>query len=426
MLCTDHIDSASGAVSLAKIPLGLYRKMEDWLRDCCQFRNGAENGGPMRLAEYFVILRHDLAQELFLLGRELLQKMAQQSASLPVQEGFRPQQANLSPLEQQGNAAFFHLDAAVTAEGLRLIECQAVPTYSVTAAHLSGLLRHDCLPESKIFLGTQQPEQADFIRLMRDILVGDSPDGNVLVDRQVQEQKTNFEFHAARQVIDSKIEIVDAADLFARKEELLYTTANNRTAKVRRLYNRVLALEALFDDDYPHNRKKWRFRYDRYYKGLRYCNHPARSLTFAKQQLAHLKHPFNPESVELTDAAADFASSKLAFADYVWKHKLGAAGRELILSPSQKILTELQANQLLEQYIAQRKVRFETFRTGDGEEKIIELRLMYSQSLQEQIAVPMARIGHLRRCPDNPPEARIHFADNNRPGYGFSLVLLKS
>jgi hypothetical protein len=157
---------------------------------------------------------------------------------------------------------------------------------------------------------------------------------------------------------------------------------------------------------------------------LRYCNHPARSLTFAKQQLAHVRHPLNPECLELAEAAEDFASGKLACADYVWKHKLGAAGRELILSPSQKILSELHANQLLDQYIAQRKVRFATFHTDDKQEKIIELRLMYSQSVQELLAVPMARIGHLRRCADSPPEARIHFADNNKPGYGFSLVLL--
>ncbi|CAK8713069.1 hypothetical protein GCAAIG_02390 [Candidatus Electronema halotolerans] len=425
MCCTAHIESASGA-ALEKIPSSLYKEMERWLQDCCQFRNGAENGGKMRLAEYFVVLRHDLAQELFLLGRQLLAQMTEQSAFLPVPDGFLPPQANLSPLEQKGGAAFFHLDAAVTTEGLRLIECQAVPTYPVTAAHLSGLLREACLPESSIFLGTgtEQPERADFIRLMREILVGDSPDGNILIDRQVREQKTNFEFHATRQDINLGIEIIDAADLFACNGELLYKTATGRTKKVQQLYNRVLALEAIFDDNYPHNVEKWRFRYDQYYEGLRYCNHPARSLTCAKQQLVHVQHPLNPESVELAEAAEDFAKGRLAFADYVWKHKLGAAGRELILSPSQKILTALQADQLLDQYIAQRKVRFATFRTDDGQEKIIELRLMFSQSEQELIAVPMARIGHFRRTTGGQPEARIHFGDNNKPGYGFSPVLL--
>lgn len=420
-----HLNSVSEQVFIASIPPLFYRAMENMLCQQYGFLNGVEQGGRMRLADCFVGIRQALAEELFQLGKQLCQQLPTPLAGVTLPEGFSPFVTNLSPLEQQGKPAFFHLDAAVTADGVKLIEFQAVPTYQVTAARLGELLRQDYLPDSGLFLGgTGDYTWQDFKRILRDILVSENATGNILVDRDVHQQKTRFEFYATQQEIDPVLEIVDSRDLFEQDGRLFYRDSDGENIQVNRLYNRVLALEALFDDHYPHNPERWHFRYDRHYEGLQYCNHPAYSLTFAKQALTQICHPFNPACHELAELAPGFANGELPFADYVWKHKLGVAGREIFLSPSQHVMQRLQAADTLDQYIAQQKIHFDTFLMENQQEKIVEVRLMFVQSSRELIAVPMARIGHMHKTATGQAEARIHFGDNNRPGYGFAPAII--
>ena len=407
---------------LEPIPPSVYREMEDILRRKFHFLNGAEQGGKMRLAEYFVGCKSSLAKQLFEFGEQLFSDLAiQPTEELP--NGFTPPHENLSPLEQRGGAAFFHLDVAITEDGVKLVEFQAVPTYQVTGACLSALLQ-SYKQGTLLFLGRRNYGWEDFYRIMRDVLVGDCDDGHIIVDRQLTYQKTNFEFYATKQLINPRLDIVDAADLYGDQARLVYRLKQGKTVEVRRLYNRVLALEALNDDAYPNNPDTWRFRYDRTYRGLQYCNHPARSLTMAKQHLTTINHPFNPPCYDLADVADKFSRNTLAAQDYVWKHKQGVAGRQLFLSPTLKILTQLQQQNRVNEYLAQKKIHFKPFLTADGKTKIVELRLMFVQSESELIAVPMARIGHLHTHTSGTLEARIHFGQNNQAGYGFAPVLL--
>ena len=182
-------------------------------------------------------------------------------------------------------------------------------------------------------------------------------------------------------------------------------------------------VEALYEDNYPHDTSAWRFRFDTPYKNdLQFINHPFQQFDFSKRLSPFIKHPFNPECYELAEVADAFTSGTLSFDDFIWKHKWGAAGHKLILKPTAAILSELKPH--LADYIAQRKVNFKLFRTDDGKEKIVELRFMTANHNGKIITVPMARIGHVSKNSDGTLSYKIHFGDNNQPGYGFSPVLI--
>ena len=102
--------------------------------------------------------------------------------------------------------------------------------------------------------------------------------------------------------------------------------------------------------------------------------------------------------------------------------KRGTVGHRLYLSPSEEVLDSLA--DVPEEYIAQRKVDYTTFITDDGQEKIVELRFMTARHNAQVITVPMARIGHVERDQDDRKVYKIHFGDNNMPGYGFAPVLI--
>ncbi|NET35389.1 MAG: hypothetical protein F6K19_25755 [Cyanothece sp. SIO1E1] len=193
---------------------------------------------------------------------------------------------------------------------------------------------------------------------------------------------------------------------------------------LHRLYNRVLAIEAIQDDHYPQNTDRWGFQYNRAYADLTFVNHPAKSFEISKHILPYISDPINPACYELAELASPFRKREIEYSDFVWKHKWGVAGRSLFLLPNIEILENLTQAGTMGDYIAQRKVEYERFCTGDGQEKIVEFRLMTVQSIDKLLVVPMARIGHVQMANDGRSIHRIHFGDNNRPGYGFCPTLI--
>ena len=159
---------------------------------------------------------------------------------------------------------------------------------------------------------------------------------------------------------------------------------------------------------------------------MKFINHPRKLFEVSKRLLPYLEHPFNPPAFELENVASEFLSGSLAYSDYVWKHKEGAAGFSLILSPTEAILKELIANKTLSDYVVQSKVNYKIFKTDDGLEKIVELRFMTAHTTEATNIVPMARIGHCVQQENGSMGYKIHFSDNNRLGYGFAPVLIFS
>ncbi|MCI5149124.1 MAG: hypothetical protein D3916_07025, partial [Candidatus Electrothrix sp. MAN1_4] len=377
-------------VFLQRIPDTVYQEMVETFARKYHFRNGLENGGKMRLANYFVGISASLAKSF----NQFIAAIEQEAEDdrLPALQpppGFAPQKENLLPIEQGGGFSMGSFDMAVTDEGLRNIEPQAVATYPVSAAllnrmllqHLSGIDETDKI--EKAFLLADGPHKGwdDFLNVYRNMLGGEQGEPVVLTDRKVQEQKTNFEFYATQQELGLPIDIVDVEDFYEQDRRLYYRNSAGKPVRIRRLYSRIILADALFLEGYPED-SSWRFRFDREYKGLKLINHPIKQFQVSKRLAPYLDHPCNPTSYELAEAATAFRQGILAYDEYVWKHKWGAAGHRLFLNPSEKVLDELA--DVLEEYIVQKKVDYTTFTTDDGQEKIVELRFMTARH-NEQI-----------------------------------------
>ncbi len=413
-------------VFLERIPDKVYQQMVDIFSSQYHFQNGLENGGRMRLANYFVGISRELSDIFIQFIEDTISGIHQNKyPPLSAPEGFKPQTENILKTELEGNFSFASFDMAVAESGLQNIEFQAVATYPISAAKLNQvLLDHLSLDNTFIFADSPSTSWADFINISKDIIADKEMEGVVITDRFIAQQKTNFEFYATQKELDTPIEIVDMDAIFEKEGSLFYskTAKSEEPIKISRLYNRILLSEALFEDNYPQNEDLWKFRFDKKYASLKFINHPIKLYEVSKRLSPYISHPFNPECFELSEVAEDFKNGILKFEDYIWKHKWGAAGYGLVLLPTLSILDEISGD--LEDYIAQKKVNFKIFKTDDGQEKIIELRFMTAMHENKMIIVPMARIGHASKSPEGVSKFKIHFGDNNKEGYGFSPVII--
>ncbi len=423
-----HTDTSKKDITLTRIPAPLYQQMVDLFSRKYHFKNGLENGGRMRLANYYVSISRKLSNTFCQFIEEIINgAQDHRYPPLLLPDGFRARSKQLLPTEAMGSFSFGSFDMAVTEAGLKNIEFQAVATYPISAAKLSHFLWEQ-LPSSpapaSIFADHPSTNWEDFIRLYERIIFDGEREGVVLIDRHPGHQKTNFEFYATQKELSTPITILDSRQLFENRGQLVYQKdmKNRELLRVRRLYNRVLPHEACLEDNYPHDKASWQFRFDRAYPKCKFINHPSKFYEISKRLSPYLRHPYNPLCFELSESITDFVTGKLKFEEYVWKHKWGAAGQGLILSPSPNSLTQLSVNP--EQYIAQKKVAYKIFRTDDGLEKIVELRFMTATDGQRTITVPMARIGHVRQGPGEDLQFRVHFSENNKEGYGFAPVLI--
>ncbi|MCI5209762.1 MAG: hypothetical protein D3910_13435 [Candidatus Electrothrix sp. ATG2] len=416
--------AGKGDVFLQRIPDTLYKEMVTTFSQQYHFDNGLENGGKMRIANYFVGISAKLAQSF----NQFIEMIEQETRDghLPdfqPPNGFASQEENLLSAELGGGFSMGSFDMAVTDKGLRNIESQAVATYPISSALLSRMLLQDLPGTENAFLFADGPQLGwdDFQQVYRKILGGEQGERVVLTDRKVDEQKTKFEFYATQKELGLPVDIVDIEDFFEQDRGLWYKDSRGKPVMITRLYSRVNLPDALFLEDYPEG-SDWQFRFDKSYQGLKLVNHPIKQFLVSKRLAPYIDHPLNPTSYELSEVASAFRQGILAYDDYVWKHEWGAAGHRLFLSPSEEVLDNLA--DVLDEYIAQKKVDYTTFITDDGQKKIVELRFMTARYNEQTITVPMARIGHVHQDQKGQKAYRIHFADNNMGGYGLSPVLI--
>ncbi len=419
-LAQNDIEYRQDDVVLERIPDEVYDNMVNMFAHQYHFKNGE----IMRISNYFVKISRSLSDAFVEFVHEVNKGLSTgQFPDLPSPEGFKPVPKNLLEVELNGGFSLGSFDMAITDNGIQNIEFQSVATYPVSAAKLNQYLRNNMdLDNAYIFADSPKTNWDDFINLYDTIIAGNQKKGIVLIDRKIKQQKTNFEFFATQKELNIPIEIVDMEDIFEQQGELFYSTACNQSpVKITRLYNRIILAEALFEDDYPHN-KTWKFRFDKNYKSLKFINHPIKQFEVSKRLSPYVQHRYNPDCFELSEVVQDFQKGKLKYQDYVWKHKWGAAGHRLILEPNANILKDLSGQ--WEDYIAQKKVTFKIFKTDDNQEKIVELRFMTAIHDKEMIIVPMARIGQVIRNKKGNTLFKIHFGDNNKAGYGFSPVII--
>ncbi|XOF32756.1 MAG: hypothetical protein ACL93V_12085 [Candidatus Electrothrix sp. YB6] len=417
----DHTESRTGQAFLERIPEPVYQELLETFAAAYGFINGKQ----LRMAEYFVGLHRSLADDLLSFIEKVTQEIRLNRLPLPAApEGFAPAAENLLPFERKNCFSFAYFDAALTEQGIRIIEFQAFPTHSAVSVAMNNFLYEKlALPDSPLFPNAPNAQPEDFHRLMRQIICGDAENGIVITDRNLAGQKTNFSFYVVQEALGGKADVVDAKEIFERNGRLFYTHPDRGMQQVQRLYNRIVPTEAMVEDNYPADPEALPFRFDSRYRDLTFVNHPCKYLEISKGLLPYITDPLNPPCYELEETADHFFSGAWTCSDFVWKDKWGYAGHTNVLLPDLQLLEQLSKDNMLSRYIAQQKIPFEVFRTGDGLEKIVELRFMVVQSEDTQLITPMARIGHVHRTPGCGPVYKVHFGDNNMPGYGFCSVL---
>jgi len=408
-------------VLVERIPDTIYQNMVNMFSEAYNFNNGEK----MNISNYFVKISRSLSDAFVaFINKMISQSLKNQFPDMPTPIGFKPHTQNLRATELNGGFSLGSFDMAVTNNNLQNIEFQAIATYPISAAKLNQYLINNLgLDNAFIFADSPKTTWEDFINLYNIIIGGNEKAGIVLTDRKIAKQKTNFEFFATQKELDVPIDIVDMVDIFEQEGTLVYKTKESTTTqKITRLYSRILLAEALFEDNYPHNTEMWKFRFDKPYASLKYINHPIKQFEISKRLSPYIKHPFNPDCYELLDIVDTYKKKQLHYNDFVWKHKWGAAGHKLILTPTENILDNLSGH--WKDYIAQKKVNYKIFKTDDGQEKIVELRFMTAMHEGEMIIVPMARLGHVEKNKAGQTIFKIHFGDNNKAGYGFSPVII--
>ena len=157
-------------VFLQRIPDAVYQEIVDTFSEQYHFCNGLENGGRMRIANYFVGISTRLANSF----NQFITTLEQEATDdrLPAFEtpnGFAPQKENLLPTEHGGGFSMGSFDMAVTDEGLRNIEPQAVATYPISSALLNRVLLQHLPGVDDAFIFADGPQKGwdDFQQLYR-------------------------------------------------------------------------------------------------------------------------------------------------------------------------------------------------------------------------------------------------------------------
>ncbi|SED07020.1 hypothetical protein SAMN04489761_4174 [Tenacibaculum sp. MAR_2009_124] len=402
-------------VKLERISEATYHRILKYFESEYKFKNGEE----MQIGNYYVKLDKRISDSFVLFIEEVLREKYPSISAIP---GFMPSKETLSDTEKNEGFTFGSFDMAVTEMGLRNIEFQAVATYPISAAKMNTMVL-DSISDSNTFAFADNANTNwdKFIEVYNEIFQVNEKDQVVLVDREVEKQKTKFEFFATKKELNVPIRIVDVKDVFENNNSLYYREENS-TVKINAFYNRVLITEALYQDNYPEDLGRWKFRFDKKYKDLKYINHPIKQFDISKRLCPFIKHEYNPNCYELSNTEHLFKQKELSYKDFVWKHKWGAAGNDLILEPNEEVLDGLKEE--TSNYIAQEKIAYKVFKTDDQLEKIVELRFMTAIHKGQLVIVPMARVGRIEKTKEGSINYKIHFSDNNKKGYGFSPVII--
>jgi hypothetical protein len=245
----------------------------------------------------------------------------------------------------------------------QLIEMQGFPTLFGFQAYYPEVVRkHFSIPSnySHYFNGLNKES---YTRLLRELIVGDTPVENViLLEITPHQQKTRVDFYCTQELIG--IEPVCISDIYAEGKDLYYDNKGRKT-RIEKIYNRVIF------DDLKANKERlgdiiditedW---------NVTWITHPNWFYRISKYTLPFIKHPCVPETFflnELKQPPADLEN-------YVLKPLFSFAGQGVVIDVTMDDITSINDP---ENWILQRKVKYaDVIRTPDGGAKV-EIRMMY-------------------------------------------------
>jgi len=202
-----------------------------------------------------------------------------------------------------------------------------------------------------------------YVNKLRDLIVaGENPEQVILLEIFPEKQKTRIDFAITEHLLGVKAVCYTKLIREGRK---LYYENNERKIQVKRIYNRLI-----FDDlkNYPDLETSYRFTDD---VDVEWVGHPNWFYRISKFALPFLKSSFVPETRFVSDYKEIFPTD---LGNYVLKPLFSFAGSGVQLHISEEILKAIPDP---ENYILQRKVKYEPIiQAPDGMVKC-EIRMMY-------------------------------------------------
>ena len=231
----------------------------------------------------------------------------------------------------------------------RLVELQAFPSVYGLQSVLGGLYcKHFGLPGTL----AQYPNGLDettYWHRMREVIVANHDPANVvLLEVTPEQQKTLPDFHVHGDHLG--IRAVDISAVRQRGRHLFYDRDGVETP-IHRIYNRSIADEMVRKSVQP----GFHLTAD---LDVEWAGHPNWYFLISKFALPHLRHPFVPPAVFLSDFLAGHGRDRLSpdRSQWVFKPLFSFAGKGIEFGPSDETLAAIpvaeRANYLLQQRVA--------------------------------------------------------------------------
>lgn len=243
----------------------------------------------------------------------------------------------------------------------QLIEMQGFPTlYGFQAFHSELTRSYASVPPnySSYF---NEYDKDSYIKLLRDIIIGDhTPENVILLEIFPEQQKTRIDFYCTEQLLG--IKPVCLTKLIAEGKDLYYEI-DGRKIKVERIYNRLI-----FDDLNQQEGLENTIDFTKEYN-VEWVPHPNWFYRISKFTLPFIENNYVPETFFLNEV-----TMPLPLEDYVLKPLFSFAGMGVLIDVTQE---DIDAIKDPENWILQRKVNYAPIIETKDEPAKAEIRLFY-------------------------------------------------
>ncbi|NTS42257.1 hypothetical protein HRG84_15250 [Flavisolibacter sp. BT320] len=230
-------------------------------------------------------------------------------------------------------------------------------------------------PEGFTFFLNGQ-DRASYIRLLKEIIIGDSsPENVILLEIFPEQQKTRVDFAATEELIC--IQTVCLTKLIKEGREVFYEK-DGRKIKIERIYNRLI-----FDDlsqQTPEIQEKGKILFEDL--DVKWVPHPNWFYRLSKFTLPFIKHRFVPPTQFLNEVHP----LPIDLENYVVKPLFSFAGQGVIIDVTKEEIEKIKDP---ENWILQKKVQYaDIIETPEGPAKA-EIRLFYfwTENAERPLAV---------------------------------------
>ena len=244
----------------------------------------------------------------------------------------------------------------------QLIELQGFPSLYFFQDLLAQTYRkYFNIPENLVSHSSGM-SSAEYIELLRNIIVGEQdPKEVILLEVEPEKQNTYIDFLGAEAHLGIKVLCI--SKLKKRGKELYYLDGEGHEVRVRKIYNRVIFDELKQRDDIQ---REFHFQDE---VDVEWVGHPNWFFRISKYTLPLLKSKYVPESLYLNE----LERYPEDLHNYVFKPLYSFSGAGINLNISAE---ELDVIEDRENYILQKKVKYQPVIRGIGEPAKCEIRML--------------------------------------------------